>query len=65
MIWDEGRPSSKAEPPGTRSQMVAYVDSEGHRIALVHQYHRPNGALGGSGRPDPKELYEVGIVYFA
>ena len=52
------------EPPGTRSQMVAYVDASGQRVALVHQYLRPDGTLGGSGRPDPKLLIEGGVTYF-
>ncbi len=65
MLWDECPPSSPAEPPGTRSQMVAYLDAAGQRIALVHQYLRPDGTIGGSGRPDPKELFDDGILYYA
>jgi len=44
--------------------MVAYLDAGGQRIALVHQYLRPDGTIGGSGRPDPKELLEDGIIYY-
>jgi hypothetical protein len=50
-------------PPGTelfctRSQTVRYVDCYGRTVALVHQYVRPNGQLGASGRPDPKLLLD-------
>lgn len=44
------------EPPGTRSQMVFYVDHQGKVVALVHQYLRPDGSIGASGKPDPKKL---------
>jgi hypothetical protein len=44
------------EPPGTRSQMVWHLDESRQRVALVHQYLRPDGTLGGAGRPDPKRL---------
>ena len=44
------------EPPGTLSQMVWYYDASLQRLALIHQYLRPDGSLGGSGRPDPKRL---------
>ena len=33
-------------------------------VARVHQYLRTDGTLGGSGRrPDPKRLYEDGVLY--
>lgn len=51
------------EPPGTLSQIVAYQDGP-DRIALVHQYLRSNGSLGASGRLDPKELFDGGVIYF-
>jgi hypothetical protein len=51
------------EPPGTRSQMVAYFDGR-QRVALVHRYLRPDGSVGASGMPDPKELFDDGILYF-
>jgi|SRR5579871_1292632 len=51
------------EPPGTVSQILAYVDSEGRQVALVHQYLRKDGTLGGSGRPDPKKMLYRGVMY--
>lgn len=44
------------QPPGTLSQTFWYFDTSLRRVAFVHQYLRPDGALGGSGRPDPKWL---------
>ena len=52
-----------SEPAGTRSQMVAYFEGV-RRIALVHQYLRPDGTIGASEMPDPKELFEDGVLYF-
>lgn len=47
-------------PPGepfcTWSQMVFYRAATGEVVALVHQYLRPDGTIGASGRPDPKRL---------
>lgn len=49
------RPEANQQP-GTVSQMVWYYDASLRRVALVHQYLRRDGTLGGSGRPDPKRL---------
>lgn len=60
----EGSPSpSVNEPPGTRSQILAYLDDKGQQVCIVHQYLRPDGTLGASGKPDPKKLLHNGILY--
>lgn len=41
----------------TRSQILYYYDLDGRWLAVVHQYVRRDGTLGGSGRPDPKRLH--------
>jgi hypothetical protein len=51
------------EPHCTRSQILAYLNQGGERIAIVHQYLRRDGTIGGSGHPDPKMLLEGGIIY--
>jgi hypothetical protein len=51
------------QQPGTRSQVIAYLDGNGKQVAIVHQYVRPDGTLGGSGRPDPKKLLHNGVLY--
>lgn len=53
----------EGEPPGTRSQIVIYYDKASHFVALVHQYLRPDGELGASGKPDPKKLFHEGRMY--
>lgn len=44
------------EPLCTRSQIVYYYALDGHAVAVVHQYLRPDGTIGASGLPDPKRL---------
>src|SRR5262245_24813034 len=56
----------RGEPKGTKSQIIEYADKvTGERVALVHQYRRRDGSLGGSGRPDPKQLREGDTLYIA
>lgn len=61
----DGHPSSDSsgEPFCTRSQVVADYDADEVRVAVVHQYLRPDRTIGGSGRPDPKLLMLNGIVW--
>lgn len=49
-------PAVANQVPGTTVQLTYYATTEGVTIALVHQYVRPDGTLGGSGKPDPKWL---------
>lgn len=44
---------------------MSYVNESLHRIFPVHFYLRRDGTIGGSGKPDPKWLFEDGIVYAA
>jgi hypothetical protein len=64
-VMDDRHPALTvaAEPFCTRSQMISYRDLDGNEIARVHQYLRTDGKLGASGKPDPKRLYEDGILY--
>ncbi len=55
--------SKTGQPKGTRTQMVAYVNSNDEEIALVHQYVKPDGSFGGSGQPDPKRLRQGDFLY--
>ncbi len=43
--------------------MVAYFDGV-RKVALVHRYLRPDGTVGASGMPDPKELLDDDVIYF-
>ena len=56
-------PPRASLPLCTRSQIIADVDDQGAKIALVHQYRRPDGTLGAGGRPDPKQLFLNGVLY--
>jgi hypothetical protein len=63
-LYSEEPPKKgSGEPPGTISQIVAYLDSQGRQVAVVHQYLRKDGTIGGSGRPDPKKVFYEGTVY--
>ena len=56
-------PPPRGMPPGTRSQIIAYIDRNGVQVAVVHQYRLPNGTLGASGLPDPKRLLFDGLLH--
>jgi hypothetical protein len=51
------------EPICTQSQYITYVNESGEKIAGVHQYLRPDGTIGLSGKPDPKEVLIDGVLY--
>ena len=55
-------PPAAHQPFCTHSQMISYR-KQGTEVARVHQYLLPDGTLGASGRPDPKRLFEDGILY--
>jgi len=42
---------------------MAYFNEQGRQVAIVHQFRRPDGSLGGDGLPDPKELLHDGVLY--
>jgi hypothetical protein len=65
VVMDDRHPALPLanEPFCTQSQMVSYVDKDGNEIARVHQYLRTNKSIGLSGKPDPKRLFEDGILY--
>jgi len=44
------------EPFCTRSQIIYYYNRDGMLVTVVHQYVRPDGTIGLSGKPDPKRL---------
>ena len=51
------------EPGRIRSQMVSYRDSENNEIARCHQFLRDDNSVAAFGKPDPKRLFEDGILY--
>jgi hypothetical protein len=65
VLWlSHPAPRRSGEPFCTESQMVGYFETSGNRrrIALVHQYLRPDGSVGASGRPDPKAILDRGTL---
>lgn len=50
-------------PTCTRSQILVYLDGSQRMVAVVHQYLKPDGTLGASGRRDPKALLHEGALY--
>jgi|SRR5579863_770166 hypothetical protein len=62
-LHNKPAPREARQVRGTKSQIVAYFDSNGEQVALVHQYVKPDGTLGGSGKPDPKELRQGDVLY--
>ena len=53
-IFKSRHRSPATEPECTLSQVLIYRDSDYKPVAMVHQYLRPDGEIGGSGKPDPK-----------
>ncbi len=47
------RAVNQDDPTCTRSQFIEYFDGD-QRVAGAFLYRRPDGSIGGSGRPDPK-----------
>jgi hypothetical protein len=63
-IIREGNPAPASnQPAGTKSQILAYLNQDGRQVAVVHRYLRPDGSLGGSGKPDPKKVFQNGELY--
>ena len=56
-------PPPEGEPLCTRSQILSYSLPDGELLAVVHQYLRPDGTIGGSGLPDPKRLYLADKIF--
>jgi hypothetical protein len=65
LLW-EGHPSpiKSGEPFCTRSQILSFYDYNNTRIAVCHQYKRPDGRIGASGQLDPKRIIIRGTVYY-
>jgi hypothetical protein len=55
--------TAASEPHCTYSQMISYRDASGNEMARVHQYLRPDGTIGASGKPDPKRIFVGGTLY--
>jgi hypothetical protein len=63
VVAESRHPGPSFEPFCTFSQIVRYFTPTQERVAVVHQYLRPDGTIGGSGRPDPKAISTGGVLY--
>ena len=48
---------------GTMSQIIKCYDESEMLVLVVHQFVRPDGTIGASGKPDPKRIVQNGIDY--
>jgi len=64
VLLKERHPASpkSGEPHCTRSQILSYACGD-REIARAHRYVRPDGAIGASGKPDPKCLFAEGKIF--
>jgi hypothetical protein len=58
-------PHLKGEPQGTLSQVIRYYDHRRESRVVIHQYLRPDGTIGASGKPDPKRLWIEDVIYLS
>lgn len=57
-------PATVKMPAGTKSTMFQIVEKEtGYVVAHCHAYVLPNGAIGASGKLDPKEVRDGSTTY--
>ena len=56
-------PNKMNEPQGTYSEIIKYREKKTGFLVYVHQYSRPDGSIGASGKPDPKFLQIGGKLY--
>ncbi len=61
---DHPAPPTSGQPFCTRSQILSFFDADDNKIAVLHQYKRPDDSIGGSGQPDPKLLLIGRTIYF-
>jgi len=66
-VFSESRhpsPAPAAEPFCTQSQILHYYTANlMEKVAIAHQYLRPGGTVGASGKPDPKMVRSGGVVF--
>jgi hypothetical protein len=62
VLYSSPAPITAGQRPGTKSEIIEYRDAN-DRVALVHQYTRPDGSIGASGLPDPKKVLKDNVLY--
>jgi hypothetical protein len=59
----EPQPGIRERHPDAISVRTRYRDSNGNDIVEVHYYRLPDGSIIPGKRPDPKLLFEDGVMY--
>ena len=49
--------------PGAESVTAHYRDEDGNTVCEVHYFRLPNGSVIPGKRPDPKLLFQDGVMY--
>ena len=58
------QPEISEKWPGCKSYQISYRDHNDNEVVRVHQYgYPPDGAIVPGKRPDPKYLFEDGVLY--
>lgn len=60
---DSGPAGPDAPPDCSCSQTIVYLDPQGDTTARALVFYRPDGSIGGSGKPDPKRVLDGGTIY--
>lgn len=60
---DTRYPEVLARHPGARSVTTHYINNDGMMIVEVHYFRMPDGSVIPDKRPDPKLLFEDGVMY--
>lgn len=60
---DTTYPEVIARHPGAKSVTTHYFDRSGTMIAELHYFRMPDGSVIPGKRPDPKLLFEDGVMY--
>ena len=56
-------PEVIARHPGACSVTTNYIDEDGRVIVELHYFRMPDGSVITGKRPDPKLLFEDGVMY--
>lgn len=51
-------PAKSGQPFCTYSQLLSYENLSGVEIIRAHQYRKPDGKIGASGKPDPFRIFD-------
>ena len=62
-IYERPASAKSSQKPGAMSKPYKYWDGT-IAVMYLHCFEEPSGALGGSGKMDPKRLLVNGVFYY-